>query len=160
MLTQETCWCWRVSCGRVGQQGLAAGTALAAAFWEGPPWHKPSWRSPLTWPDSPQTSGLHHFRPENHQRGVQLCPSAGTGLKLYWAKPCPPEQNPVFPTTNPFHQEAYTSLLGSSIRGQTERSKKNHSPIATKTKTTLQKVEESESESLSHVRLFVTLCTV
>ena len=34
-----------------------------------------------------------------------------TGLKLYWARPCPPEQDPVFPITTPFHQEAYTGLL-------------------------------------------------
>ena len=42
------------------------------------------------------------------------------GLKIYWAWPCPPEQDPVFPTASPFHQEASTSLLSSSIRGQTE----------------------------------------
>ena len=40
------------------------------------------------------------------------------GLKLYWARPCPPEQDPVFLITSPSHQEAYTSLLASSIRGQ------------------------------------------
>ena len=39
-----------------------------------------------------------------------------SGLKFYWARPCPPEQDPVFPTTSPSHQEAYTSLLTSSIR--------------------------------------------
>ena len=42
------------------------------------------------------------------------------GLKLYWARPCPPEQELVFPTTSPSHKEVYTSLLASSIRGQTE----------------------------------------
>ena len=40
------------------------------------------------------------------------------GLKVYWALSYPPEQ--VFPTANPFHQEAYTSLLSSSIKGKTE----------------------------------------
>ena len=37
--------------GLLGWQGLITrmGTR-AAAIWEGPPWHKPSWRSPLTWP--------------------------------------------------------------------------------------------------------------
>ena len=39
-------------------------------------------------------------------------------LKYYWA--WPPEQDPVFPTNSPSHQEAYTSLLFSTIGGQTE----------------------------------------
>ena len=35
----------------VGHQGLTTGTGtLAAAVWEGLPWHKPSWRLPLAWP--------------------------------------------------------------------------------------------------------------
>lgn len=37
------------SCGGVGWQGLTTGMgALAAAGWEGPPWHKRSWSLPLT----------------------------------------------------------------------------------------------------------------
>ena len=42
------------------------------------------------------------------------------GLKIYWAWPCSPEQDPVFPTASSSHQEASTSLLFSYIRGQTE----------------------------------------
>ena len=42
------------------------------------------------------------------------------GLKTYWAWPCPPEQDPVFCTASSSHQEACTSFLSSSIRGQTE----------------------------------------
>ena len=34
-----------------------------------------------------------------------------TGLKFYWAQPCPPEQDPVFPTASPSHQEARTIIL-------------------------------------------------
>ena len=41
------------------------------------------------------------------------------GLKLYSAKLCPPEQDRVFPTTSPSHQEA------SCIRGQTEEARKS-----------------------------------
>ena len=40
-------------------------------------------------------------------------------LNIYWAWPCPPKQDPVFPKASPSHQEACTSLLSSSIRGQT-----------------------------------------
>ena len=47
-----------------------------------------------------------------------------TGLKLYWARPCPPEQDPVFPTTSPSHQEAYTSLFASSIKQKTEEARR------------------------------------
>jgi len=39
-------------------------------------------------------------------------------------KQSPPEQHPVFPTTSPSHQEAYISLLASSIRGQTEEARR------------------------------------
>ena len=52
-----------------------------------------------------------------------------TGLKIYWAWPCPPEQYPVFFTARPSHQEACTHLLFSSIRGKTEwkpQSQKNN----------------------------------
>ena len=55
-------------------------------------------------------------------------------LKSFWRRSLPsaenwikdllnmalPEQGPVLPTARPFHQEAYTNLLSSSIRGQTE----------------------------------------
>ena len=42
------------------------------------------------------------------------------GFKIYWAWPCPSDQDPVFPTVSPSHQEVSISLLSSSIRGQTE----------------------------------------
>ena len=49
--------------------GLAAAQhrigVLAAAVLEGPPWYKPYWRSALTLPESPQTPGLGHLRPDN-----------------------------------------------------------------------------------------------
>ena len=48
----------------------------------------------------------------------------GTNLKnfrIYWKWPCPPEQDPVFPTASASHQEASTSLLSSSIRGHNHR---------------------------------------
>ena len=41
-------------------------------------------------------------------------------LKIYWERPHPPEQGLAYPTASPSHQEASTSLLSSSIRGQTE----------------------------------------
>ena len=42
------------------------------------------------------------------------------GLKIYWAWPCPPEQDPVFPTAIPSHQKAFTCLFSSFIKGQAE----------------------------------------
>ena len=42
------------------------------------------------------------------------------GLKVYWAWPWPSEQEPVSPSVSLSHQEASTSLLPFSIRGQTE----------------------------------------
>ena len=51
-----------------------------------------------------------------------------TGLKFYWAWPCLPDQDPVFPTTSPSHQETYTSLLASSTRRQTEEARRTTIP--------------------------------
>ena len=43
-----------------------------------------------------------------------------SGLQIYWPWPCPAEQDPDSPTANPSHQKPFTSLLSSSIRGQTD----------------------------------------
>ena len=43
-------------------------------------------------------------------------------------------QDPVFPTASPSHQEAYTSLLASSIRGQTEEARRTTVPQQLKQK--------------------------
>ena len=54
-------------------------------------------------------------RSPTHQQTIEL--------KIYWAQPCPPEQDPVFPTVSPSHQEACKSLLSSSTRRQTEEAR-------------------------------------
>ena len=54
------------------------------------------------------------------------------GLKLYWARSCPPEQEPVFPTASPSHQEA--CLLASFIREQTEEARRPTVPQQLKQK--------------------------
>ena len=54
-----------------------------------------------------------------NRKGAQSTHQQATGLKINWAYPCPPEQDPVFPTASPSHKEACTSLLTSSIKGQT-----------------------------------------
>ena len=59
---------------------------------------------------SGQTTGREHS--PSHQQKI--------GFKIYWTWPWPPEQDPVLPTVCPSHQEGSTSLLPSSIRGQTE----------------------------------------
>ena len=75
-------------------------------------------RRPQGWVTSGQTT---------NREGVQPHPSADNWIKALLSKalpcrarPCPAEQDPVFPTTSPSHLESYTSLLASSIRGQTE----------------------------------------
>ena len=42
------------------------------------------------------------------------------GLKIYWARPHPSEQDPVSPTVSISHQEVSISFLYLSFRGQTE----------------------------------------
>ena len=51
------------------------------------------------------------------------------GLKIYWAWPCPSEQDPVSPSVSVSHQEGSIRLLYFSIRGQTDwkpQSQKKH----------------------------------
>ena len=61
-----------------------------------------------------------------------------SGLKFYWAQPCPPEQDPVLPTTSTSHQEDCTNLLDSLIHQRADsRIKKNYSPAACGMETTV-----------------------
>ena len=57
-----------------------------------------------------QIAGREHS--STHQQKI--------GLKIYWAWPCPSEQDPVSPSVSLSHQEAFKSLLSFSIRGQTD----------------------------------------
>ena len=52
-------------------------------------------------------------------------------LKIYWAWPHPSEQDPDSPTASPSHQEASTSLLSLSIRGQIEWKQQSQKTIPT-----------------------------
>ena len=95
--------CLGVSGRGMGWQWPAAGSGSSAAAVLGGTvcWNKYLWRiSPLP---LPQSTGRKHI--PTHQQKVWL--------KIYWAWPCPPEQDLVC-------KEACTSLLSSSIREQTE----------------------------------------
>ena len=59
---------------------------------------------------SGQTTGREHS--PTHQQKI--------GLNIYWAWPCPSEEDPVSPSVSLSHQKALISLLCLSIRGQTE----------------------------------------
>ena len=63
-----------------------------------PPWS-------LAWG---QATGREHS--PTHQQTI--------GLKIYWACPCPPEQDPVFPTSSTSYQEAFTSYYLHPSEGQ------------------------------------------
>ena len=65
-------------------------------------------------------------------RACNPTPQQITGLKLYCARPCPPEQDPVFPTTSPIRK--LTQASQPHHQRADRRSKKNHNPTATKTK--------------------------
>ena len=56
----------------------------------------------------------------NNREGTQLRPSTKNWIKIYWAWPCPLEQDPDSPSVSLSHQEASISLLSFSIRGQTD----------------------------------------
>ena len=65
---------------------------------------------------------LHHSLVSGQTRGREHSPAhqQKIGLKIYWAQPCPSEQDPVCPTVNVFYLEASISLLSLFSRGQTE----------------------------------------
>ena len=73
---------------------------------------------------------------------MQPHPSVHNWTTALLSKPCPPEQDLVFPIANAPQQEAYTSL--SLIHQKADRSKKNHNFAAAKMKTTLQKAYQNE----------------
>ena len=66
------------------------------------------------------------------------------GLKLYWARPYPPEQDPVFPMPVPSIRKLTQALLSLIHQRADRRSKKKHSLTAAKTTTILQKVNHNE----------------
>ena len=95
---------------------------LVSAVLEGPPWHKTLLEvtiNPTIEPIDPRTGS-----PQVKQlprRGHN--PTTEKWIKALLSKAPVKEQDPVFPTTSPSHQEAYTSFLASSIRGQTEEAR-------------------------------------
>ena len=73
---------------------------------------------------------------------------------FYSVRPCPPEEDPVFPITSSSHQEPYTSLLVSSNKSQTKEARKTTIPQCLKQNHITESI--SLVQSFSHVRLFVT----
>ena len=76
---------------------------------------------------------LHHSLAPGQLTGREQSPALEQkiGLKIYWAWPCPSEQDPVSFSVSLSHQEASMSLLSFSIRGQIDwkpqSQKTNHS---------------------------------
>ena len=121
----------------VGGSPMEVGVSSGSSWGQGH-WRQQSWKMPLVWvllevtinptteptdsragsPQAKQLTGREHN--PTHQWIM--------GLKFFWAWPYPPEQDPVFPTTSPSHQEGYTSHLASSTRGQTEEARRTTIP--------------------------------
>ena len=102
-----------------GWQGLTTGTGPL----EGPPWSKPSWSLPLTrrarWPQGWVASGQ-----TTSWEGVQPHQSTDNWIKALFSKALPTRARPSFSHHQSLaHQEGYTSLLASPIRGQTEEAR-------------------------------------
>ena len=112
------CECLGVSGGGTGWQWPVEGSGALTATVLGATacWHKSFGRRlPVPPLHLPKFGFRPNYRGEHsptHQQKI--------GLKIYWVWPRPPEQDPVFPTASSSHQEVSTSLLSSSIRGQTE----------------------------------------
>ena len=70
-------------------------------------------------------------------------PSGDNWIKALLSKALPTRLRPSFS-----HKKAYTSLLASSIRGQTEEESKKHNLTAAKTKTILQKLDRMKKQKI------------
>ena len=113
---------WR-SGGLQLQQGLTTGMGeLAAAVWEGLLFnsfggcHHPDHRA-----HSPE--GWIALGPKTTREGAPPHPSADNWLKALQSKACFTSKTQFFPPPVISNQEAYTNLLPSSIRGQTEEAR-------------------------------------
>ena len=115
----------------------AGGPPMEVWVSRGSPQGRGHWKVPL----GTNPFGVHH---QPYCRapgmGVQPHPPADNWIKALLNKTLPTRERPVF--SSPSHHEVYTSLLGSSIRGQTEEARS--SLTAAKTKTILQKVNHVE----------------
>ena len=69
------------------------------------------------------------------------------GLKLYWVRPCPPEQDLAF-TTLSLPSRSLEKSLSLIHQRANRRSKENYNPTAARKKTTLQKVNKVEKAEL------------
>ena len=120
----QTClWVFGSLQQRHGSTVACYGVRTLTAVLEGAAcWHKSFWRR------SPLSLAQFGFRP-NYEREHSPTHQQKIGLQSYWSWPCPLEQDLAFSTASPSHQEASTSLLYLSIRGQTEwkpQSQKTH----------------------------------
>ena len=95
-----------VDSGLLGVRGAEYSSAWTSPFERGGHYHHYPYHSLA----SGQTTGREHS--SAHQQKI--------GLKIYWAWPCPSEQDPDCLTTSPSHQEISIGPLSLSIRGQTE----------------------------------------
>ena len=127
---------WR--CGSGGARHRAR--ALAAAVWECPPWHKPSWRQQLT---GPQPTGLGRLRPTSYQGRSETPPLPDNWIKALLSKTLSNRARPSFPSTIPSRQRSLHKPLSLNHQGAYSRSKKNQNPT-TRTKVTIQKVNQYE----------------
>jgi len=80
------------------------------------------WESPIL-AVTLNSQGMGHLRPESYQRGSKPFPSADNQIKDLLSKALPTRARLSFSHHSPSHQEAYTSLLASAIREQTEEAR-------------------------------------
>ena len=135
--TRPTCWCWGVSCRGGGQLKLTTGTrTLAAEVLGSTPWREPAQSLPL----APQEACRLQCRVASGQQPTGREPSPThqqtSGLKFYWALLTRATQSSTHNQSLP--SGSLQSLLNRLIHQRADgRSKKNYSPAACRTKTTI-----------------------
>ena len=126
--------------GRCGMTGAQHGDRGPGSSRPGrSPWYKPSWRSPLTLPQS--------LRPNNYQGGSDTPPISRLLDKALLSKALPTRARPSFSHYQSLPSGSLYRLL-SLLHQRADRRSKKHSPTATKMKTTLQKINHDEKEKV------------
>ena len=119
--SKPTCWCWRASLGGVGWQGRPQ----RAGALEGLPWHKPSWRLPLTRPRSCRPEGWVTSDQTTTREGVLPRPSANNWMKALLSRCCPQSKTQFFPPPIPPLRSLPKPL--SLLHQRADRGSKKHS---------------------------------
>ena len=109
--TKTACQCWRASCGGMHQVWLTTGRGH---------WKVPFGVNPLGGHHQPYHRAWHRaVLPQDKQLPGRECNPTHwqiNGFKLYWERPCPPEQDPVPPRNYKSGEKTAITIGGNNTK--------------------------------------------